>query len=191
MHRTRAIAVGALMLVVLATSACSPGQNAVMGVTGDKDGRPVGVVAVCSGAINTASLGALIRPSGTVTGPEPDITPPATARPDLLRPLEWRSPEPVTDVGLWSLTTGEPWAGAETPTLVDGVTYSLSANDVTYRDGGTVGINSYARSVEFTLADVAALEPGQVRFVRDYADDLTVIAEVVDVNSFRDSACRR
>lgn len=191
MHRTRAAAVGALMIAVLTTSACSPGENAVVGVTGDKDGRPVGVVAVCSGAINTASLGALIRPSGTVVGPEPDITPPATARPDLLRPVEWRSPEPVTDVGLWSLSTGEPWAGGETPRLVEGVTYSLSAEDVAFRDGGIVGINSYARSVEFTLADVAALEPGQVRYIRDFADDLTVITEVVDVNAFRDTACRR
>lgn len=191
MRSTRAIAVGALLLAVLATSACSPGQNAVMGVAADKDGRPVGVVAVCSGAINTASLGALADPSGTVSGPEPQITPPATARPTLLRPIEWRSPEPVTDVGLSSLTTGEPWTGAVTPTLVDGVTYALSATDVALRDGDTVGINSYARGVEFTLADVAALEPGQVRYVRDYADDLTVIAEVVDVNAFRDTACRR
>lgn len=166
MHRTRASAVGALLLVVLTTAACSPGENAVVGVTADKDGRPVGVVAVCSGQINSASMWAGSTDEST---------------PGMTRAVEWTPDQPVTDVGIWSVTTGQPWTAQGTPTLATGVTYQIGASDVTFRDGDTTGISSYARAVEFTLADIAALEPGQVRWSGG-VDEVTV---------FREAACRR
>lgn len=166
MSRTRLVALGTLLLVALATSACTPGENAVVGVSVDAQGRPVGVVAVCSGQINSASLWA-----GSTDASTPGMT----------RAVEWTPDQPVTDVGIWSVATGQPWTAQGSPTLERGVTYQMGASDVTFRDAGTTGISSYARAVEFTLADVATLEPGQVRW-----------SEGVDeVTTFREAACRR
>lgn len=191
-RRTAALA-SVAGLAVVALSACSPPQTGVVGVAADAQGRPVGVLAVCSGSLNTASMVALERPSGDdTTSSTGEPTPGPTLLPSPVDPLTWRSPEPVTDVGIWSVTTGEPWSSATAPPLRPGVTYSIGAEDVTYRDGDTIGRSAYAAGVEFTLADVAALQPGQVRYASGI-DEQTLAHRysVVEVTQFRETACRR
>lgn len=181
----------AAAVTVALLSACTPPQTGVVGVAADAQGRPVGVLAVCSGSMNTASLVAMERPSGrdmsTSTG-EP--APARSLLPSTVDPLTWRPPEPVTDLGLWSVTTGEPWTPVAAPPLREGVTYSIGAEDVTYRDGETVALSAFAKGVEFTLADVAALKPGQVRYASGIDDaTLRYLFSVVDVAAFHDVVC--
>jgi hypothetical protein len=113
--------------------------------------------------------------------------------PGLTRAVEWTPAEPVTDVGTWSVATGQPWeAQGAAPALEKGMRYQLGASDVTFRDGDTTGISLYARGVEFTLADVAALKPGQVRWSGGL-DDSTSMPRyaVVSITEFRETACSR
>ncbi|MFN8168768.1 MAG: hypothetical protein U0S36_08290 [Candidatus Nanopelagicales bacterium] len=189
MSRTRAAAVGALLLAALSTSACTPGENAVVGVSVDTQGRPVGVVAVCDGQINSASLWSLDPRADPSATPLPEAS--YSALPTEREQVRWTPEQPVTDVGTWSVTTGEPWTAAGSPSLDKGVSYSIAAENVTFRDGDTTGISSYARSVEFTLADLAALKPGEVRWAVGYSRAAAGQGAVVSITEFRETACRR
>lgn len=190
MSRTRtATAVAGLLLVALATSGCTPGENAVVGVSVDPQGRPVGVVAVCDGQINSASLWSLDPRADPSATPIPEAS--YSALPTQREQVRWTPGQPVTDVGTWSVTSGEPWTAEGSPSLEKGVRYSIAAENVTFRDTDTTGISSYARSVEFTLADLSALKPGEVRWSAGSSRAAGGQGEVVSITEFRDVACRR
>lgn len=164
---------------VCVLTACSPATTAVMGVSVDADGGPVGVVAVCSGHTDAATLTVWKVPAYTAdTSPAPDTRTTGA----------WQTDRPVTDVGQWSLTTGAPWTATQRIKLVEGFTYHLTGSG---RGPNNVGNESFAAGITFTLADVAALKPGQVRYATGVDEQsLDSIPAVVSIQDFRAVVCR-
>ena len=172
-----------LIACAAALSACSPPMSSVMGVAADADGKPVGVVAVCAGG-----LPGLDRHYTNLADLEVWDGPGNTGSPRPIESGRWFTDEPVTDLGTWSLTTGEPWTTQAPITLRDGYTYYLSG---TGRSQDGWSNESLSKGIEFTLADVAALEPGQVRY-RAQGDVMATepTFAVVPLEDFREAVCR-
>ena len=124
-------------LAVAALSGCSPRETAVMGVGVDDDGTPVAYVVACRDSIDSVSL---TEPGKALLG-------------------EWGAPEPVTGMASVRLQDGSPgWTvlGDDAPVLTPGVTYELSGWENSAEHVTAV-------EVEFTVEDLAALGPGEVR----------------------------
>ncbi len=100
---------------------------------------------------------------------------------------EWSTAKPVTVLGTWSLTTGEPWSTERRIAVIEGYSYYLTG---TGRSPNGTGNASLSIGIEFTLADVAALEPGQVRYAApgDATATETTYA-VVPLEDFRATVC--
>jgi len=153
-------------------------MSSVMGVTADAEGKPVGVVAVCDGYTNVAELQIWDRPAYSATN-----APVASPNTDF---GEWIADQPATELGTWSLVTGDPWTVQQPIALLDGYTYYLSG-----RGRDEQGFNdSLSLGVEFTLADVRALEPGQVRYADYRGSSASTDYAVVPLEEFRASVCR-
>lgn len=135
-----AAAVGLTTLVAIGLTACGPPSVGQVGIGVDDQGRPVGFVQVCSGHVDTARLFA---------EPEPDIDKWLGG---------WNVDPVVTNASSWSLERGGGgWSAPNPlPALTEGTVYSLNAGA---RDNsGTAGY------VLFTLSDLEAMSPGQVRY---------------------------
>jgi hypothetical protein len=124
-------------LTAVALAGCSPRETAVMGVGVDDDRSPVAYVIACRDSIDFVSL---TQPGKAQLG-------------------EWGAPKPVTGMASVRLRDGSPgWTvfGDEAPVLAPGITYELSGWEDS-RDAVT------AMEVEFTVEDLAALRPGEIR----------------------------
>jgi hypothetical protein len=174
-----------LAAVLCAVTACSPGTTAIMGVTVDEKGGPVGVVAVCSGYVNEAGLMVWNEESAR----------PAAAPVVSRDPGSWRTDAPVTDLGTWSLRDGTSWQVVDPLNLVDGIVYQLSGAGT--HDIEADGANASSRAVDngaagaqFTLADLRRLEPGQVLYDSGtYVENSRAVSAVVPLSSFRSTVC--
>lgn len=160
--------------VVVALSACGPARTAVLGVSVDTTGSPLGVLQVCSSHIDQASL-VLWEVPQPVT---------STSTHHLGEAGSWRSDRPVTDFATWSLSTGTPWTTSEPIALVPRYTYALSGQGLG-SDGRTV--EGVAAGVAFTLEDVARLQPGQVRYAAVVDGNVTHV--ITSTDDFRRDAC--
>ena len=138
--RRGAATVGLTTLVAVGLTACGPPGVGQVGIGVDAQGRPVGFVQVCTGHVDTARLYA---------EPEADID-------NWLG--DWNVVPVVTNASSWSLERGGGGWTAPKPlgALTEGTVYSLH---VGARDNsGTAGY------VLFTLSDLKAMSPGQVRY---------------------------
>ena len=173
--RTRSMKLRPVVLVLTAAivlTACGPPSAGVMGVTVDENGRPVGVLEVCEGHIDGASLyetpadEASQSPSQHVG--DWSVAPAATSSSylDLTKPTgAWRSDTPFA-------------------TLHPGRSYTLY---------GWTRDNSWsAGGVDFSPEDLKQLRPDQVRYDaglhadEDDPDDTTA---TVPISEFRSRAC--
>lgn len=138
--RRGAATAGLTTVVAVWLTACGPPAVGQVGIGVDTQGRPVGFVQICTGHVDTARL---------FTEPEADID----------KWLGGWNVEPVvTNASSWSLERGGGGWKAPKPlgALTEGTVYSLH---VGARDNsGTAG------SVLFTLSDLEAMSPGQVRY---------------------------
>lgn len=135
-----AVTVGLTTLVAVGLTACGPPGVGQVGIGVDAQGRPVGFVQVCTGHVDAARLYA---------EPEADID-------NSLG--DWSVEPVVTNASSWSLERGGGGWTAPKPlgALTEGTLYSLHAGA---RDNsGTAGY------VLFTLSDLKAMSPGQVRY---------------------------
>ena len=138
--RRGAATVGLTTLVTAGLTACSPPNVGQVGVGVDAQGRPVGFVQVCTGYVDKARLYA---------EPGADIDNWVGS---------WNVEPVVTNASSWSLERGGGGWTAPKPlgALTDATVYSLNAGA---QDGsGTAGY------VLFTLSDLKAMAPGQLRY---------------------------
>ena len=138
--RGGAATVGLATLIAVGLTACGPPGVGQVGIGVDARGRPVGFVQVCTGQVDTARL---------YVEPEADIN-------NWLG--SWNAEPVVTNASSWSLeSSGGGWTAPKPlGALTEGTVYSLNAGS---RDNsGTAGY------VLFTLSDLKAMSPGQVRF---------------------------
>ncbi|MFD5256785.1 hypothetical protein ACFWM5_28625 [Streptomyces bobili] len=141
--RVRRAVVTCVGIVALASSAgCTVPVAGITGVTVTEDGRPVGVLMVCHDRIDGATL--------YEDGAQED-------RRDTV--AAWSRTPPAEGLVTWPLTTGGGGWSVDDPmpaALEKGRTYSLY---------GWTSDNSWSTAhVTFTLADLAGLRPGRVRY---------------------------
>jgi hypothetical protein len=141
MHPRAGILAGGcgLVLAALLLSSCTPAITGAVGVGVDVEGRPVGYIQTCRGSLDRAYIyeEPTTRNSSTVARWE--------AEPGVTGASSWSFAHPS---GIWSAT--KPM-----PELREGAAYSLRASAAD--DSGTT------EYVSFTLADLRAMRPGQVR----------------------------
>ncbi|MFH9827175.1 MULTISPECIES: hypothetical protein [Streptomyces] len=167
--RARRAVVTCVGAVALASSAaCTVPVAGITGVTVTEDGRPVGVLMVCHDHID----GATLYEDGAQDGSE--------------TVAEWSRTPPAEGLVTWPLTTGGGGWSVDDPmpaALEKGRTYSLY---------GWTSDNSWSTAhVTFTLADLAGLRPGRVRY---FAGDDAPGADrdglrTASVEEFRTDAC--
>ena len=152
-----------IMAVALVTTGCTVEARAVAGVGVGPDGGPVGFLQVCSEHID----GATVYQTDT----------------DHLG--TWAPTPAATGFATWSLAGGgNGWTVTEPfASLKAGQTYHLY--------GWTTDNTSSAVAVDFTVADLTAMKPGQVRYLSGHADssgnnDLEVVTSVAQ---FQQHAC--
>ena len=120
----------------LAVSGCTVPVAGVSGIGADGEGNPVGYLMVCHDHVNAAEL----------------------AHGKDVWDGSWSSSHPITGFATLNLANPEPGWSVDQPlsTLPAGHTY------VFY---GSTTDNSWSTgSIEFTLADLAQLQPGSVRY---------------------------
>ncbi|MEU4094066.1 hypothetical protein [Streptomyces sp. NPDC026673] len=158
-----------LGIAVLGTlTGCSPPRAGYTGITVDEDGRPLGVMIVCEGHIDGATLYDSDHPNA----------------PDHLG--RWSRGKPAKGFTTWSLETGGRGWNPEVPTatLEPHRTYDLY--------GWTEDSSWSAASVEFTAAQVERLVPGLVRYYKgDGAGTDRNGYATVPMEKFRSEACRQ
>jgi hypothetical protein len=142
-----AASVGLTTLVAVCLTACGPQRVGQVGIGVDAQGRPVGFVQVCTGHVDRARLFA------------------GTAADNDNRLGEWNVEPDVTNASTWSLERGGAGWTAPKPlgALTEGAVYSLHVD--ARNNYGTAG------SVLFTVSDLKAMSPGQVRYY-DYRRSL-------------------
>jgi hypothetical protein len=161
-----------LLALAVVLTACGPPSAGVMGVTVDASGRPVGVLEICEGHIDGASLY--------------ETSVDESAQPDPRHLGDWVVAPAVTSSSRLDLTRPAGAWQIETPlaTLQPGTSYTLY---------GWTHDNSWsAAGVEFSPEDLKQLRPGQVRYDaglhadEDNPEDTTA---TVPVGEFRSRAC--
>ncbi|MEU1187526.1 hypothetical protein [Streptomyces sp. NPDC005859] len=153
--------------VLASLTGCTVPVAGGTGITVAEDGQPVGVLMVCHHHIDAAIL--YTRGSGDESE---DVG-------------SWRRTEPATGYVTWPLHTGgEGWS-------VDRAMPTALERQRTYVLYGATEDDSWSTAdVSFTLADLAALTPGQVRYfagdVRGADADGYATASIEE---FRTDAC--
>lgn len=149
----RTLAAAAVVAAALTTGGCTVPEVGAVGIGVDANGDPVGFVQVCRDHID----GATIYLSDSLTFGE------------------WSASPAVTGFSTWSLTDPQGGWKADDPlhTLKPRTTYSMY--------GLTTDNSSSAESVQFTVEQLAAMEPGQVR----------TDAGVTSEDEFRKGTCAR
>ncbi|WP_405009631.1 hypothetical protein [Kitasatospora sp. NBC_01539] len=140
MARIRRVVLGAAVGGMLAgLTGCTVAVGAVSGVTVTADGRPIGMVMVCHHRIDGATLYTDQGTNGTRS----------VGR--------WKHDGPLTGYAPLPLDGGDGWT-------VEQPLQPLEAGRVYTLYGWTEDDSWSAGSVSFTLADLAALTPGRVRY---------------------------
>lgn len=155
-------------VVALSLAGCSPEFGAVSGLSVDASGRPIGLLLTCS---RDARLDVALLQDYTVT-----------ATPSTVG--EWTAKTALTGTG--SVNLSEPGPGWSTKTqlgtLVDGRRYVISWLSTSNRWA--------SEAVSFTVADLAKIPPGQVRFVDSVsADRITPHYRVATMADFQGQEC--
>ncbi|MDX3070997.1 hypothetical protein [Streptomyces sp. MI02-7b] len=167
MTRKWCVFLGGFGIAVLAAlTGCSPLGVGVTGITVAEDGTPVGVMLVCHDHIDGASLYDVDADEADEIG-------------------SWSRRKPATGFSVWSLRTGgRGWrAGTPLAALDPHHTYTLR--------GWTDNHSAMTFEVTFTAAQLARLEPGQVRYLKGEGPgtDRDGYA-TVSMDAFRADACR-
>ncbi|MFI8186413.1 hypothetical protein OG539_14705 [Actinacidiphila glaucinigra] len=124
-------------------SGCGAATTGVMGISVTEDGKPLAVMLVCDGRVESVTLHDADR------GP---------SRKNRL--AAWSRGRPATGFSVWSLESGgRGWSVEKTMApLEPGRTYTLY--------GWTGDPASTTSGVDFTAAQLAGLRPGQVRWFK-------------------------
>ncbi|WP_406264241.1 hypothetical protein OH779_14000 [Actinacidiphila glaucinigra] len=124
-------------------SGCGAAITGVMGITVAEDGKPLAVMLVCEGRIESVTLHDADR------GPSRKS-----------RLAAWNRGRPATGFSVWSLESGgRGWSvGKPMPPLEPGRTHTLY--------GWTDDPASATSGVDFTAGQLADLRPGQVRWFK-------------------------
>jgi len=156
--------VGAALLGVL--TGCTPGHTAVAAIGLDDQGRLIGAVRVCSGAVVEGSL------TTTVTGKQPDVS-------------SWRRTTALGEgMETWQLarSTSGPWesTGADLPDLAAKTEFHF----------GTTSENGNATSnwLEFRGRDLLRLAPGEVLVEHESGGTRTML-EIISVDELAGMGC--
>ncbi|MEU4094067.1 hypothetical protein [Streptomyces sp. NPDC026673] len=149
-------------------SGCVAATTGVMGITVTGDGKPLGVMLVCDGRVERVTLH--------------DADKEISKRVHL---AAWSRGKPVGGFSVWSLESGGKGWSVHKPMadLEPGRTYTLY--------GWTGDPDSTTDGVDFTLAQLAQLRPGQVRYYKGEGAgaDRNGYA-TVSTGEFRSEACR-
>lgn len=142
------------------TSGCGAPMVGIAGIGVDQAGNPVGYLRVCDSDKHLD--GATVHPDGS----DDDYG-------------SWKSNKAVTGVATWPLAGPAPgWTTETTPKpRTAGVLYDLY--------GWTTDNSASTAEVAFTAADLAGLQPGQVRYAPGDSDKYTVTSE----EEFRTGPC--
>lgn len=157
--RVRRLALSALLVgAALILAGCTVPVAGVSGIGVDANGHPVGYLMVCHDHINAAQLG---HGQDVWDG-------------------SWDAIQPVTGFATFDLADpGSEWS-------VDRPLATLTPQD-TYTFYGATSDNSWSTaSIDFTLADLAQLEPGEVRYWSSRGSSGYVVGTAAD---FQAHAC--
>lgn len=173
---SRLAGVAVTAIATLAVASCSPVYEGMAGVTFDERGMPLVLVHPCRGEVSQIELGFSHGDAGS-TG--------------AYRVVAWDAAEPMRTPFSFS-----PWGAHSGWTLGQAsgedapVQLTLLDPDAAYEVHGTRstwdGV-TYTQIVPFTVEELRALKPGQVRFV-GWDDDGSVT--VAPEKEFIESACR-
>jgi len=155
----RWFAMGAIALgATLALSGCTVANAGISGIGVDQKGNPVGYLMVCHDHVNAAELG---HGKDIWDG-------------------TWDSAQSITGFATFNLADPGPGWTVERPlaTLTPRHTYTFY--------GGTTDNSWSTSSVHFTLADLAQLQPGQVRYWTGHGPGGYATVSVAD---FQTHAC--
>jgi hypothetical protein len=159
--RAGVLLTSAAILITGLLSGCTVPMTAVAGVGMGADGRPLGVIQVCSSHIDGA----------TVYQTDSDHLGSWTSRPAASGFTRWS----LDDGGAGWLVT-EPFAS-----LQQGQTYNLY--------GWTEANSASTVAVHFTMTDLARLLPGQVRYTAGSSDARGDLEVTVTEAYFKQHAC--
>jgi hypothetical protein len=162
MRRAALAMVGAALLGAL--TGCSPGRSAVAAIGLDEQGRLIGAVKVCAGAVIEGSLTTLAQQT------RPGVS-------------SWRRTTALGEgMETWLLagSTSGPWesTGAELPDLAPKTAFRFGASD-----GDSTG-----NWLTFRGRDLLRLAPGEVLVARE-PDGARATLEIVAVEELVDTAC--
>ncbi|MDX3850191.1 hypothetical protein [Streptomyces sp. AK02-01A] len=164
--------------LALATAVCAAAATAqgctvptagVTGISVTEEGQPLGVLVVCHDHMDVAVL--------YTDGDKPD---------DLSKTVgRWSRTDPVTGFTTWPLDTGgDGWT-------VERSSSGRLAPDKTYTLFGGTHDNSWSTaSVDFTVGQLAALVPGEVRYYTGERDGDADVYRTTSMADFRSVACR-
>jgi hypothetical protein len=152
---------------LLLTTGCTAEVTGLAGVSVDQGGDPIAVVVACKGTYDTADLEDLSNLDATTT--------------TIVRDWSFSAAKTTRWNIVDSPTASNPKPGG-TLELRPGVPYDLTAFS---RDEQTT-----SGAVTFTMADVASLRLGQVRYFKENASGGTGEYVVVDASEFESLACR-
>lgn len=156
--RVRWSALGLLLAgAALVLSGCTVPNAGVSGIGVDAQGNPVGYLMVCHDHVNAAEIAH-----------------------DNVWDGHWESAQSITGFATFDLADPEPGWSVLRPlaTLTSGDTYTFY---------GSTRDNSWSTThIDFTLADLAQLQPGEVRYRSRYAPSKYAVVTVAD---FRANAC--
>jgi hypothetical protein len=161
-RRWRLIAAALVLASPLLATGCSVPAAGVVGVGLDELGRPVGYLRVCHDHIDGTTL---------YHDDSEDLG-------------SWSASEPVTDFARWSLADPAPEWRQEQPLV------KLTVNTRYTLYGGTDDNSWSAEAVDFSLADLGRLEPGQVLYWGGDPNGPRGGNVVATQEQFKEDACR-
>ncbi|WP_351235328.1 hypothetical protein [Streptomyces sp. NPDC002133] len=173
MARIRHVFLAAACVAVLALlPGCSPPRAGASGIAVAEDGKPLGVMVVCRGHIDGATLYTDAEDDRSSDGDRTETV------------GQWTREEPLTGFVTWRLDIGgERW-------LVDEPMAPLEPHRSYHLYGWAHGGAWSAAHIDFTLAHLADLEPGQVRYFMGKGDGVDQEGyKTASFDDFRTDSC--
>lgn len=161
----RALAVVVAGAAALLTAGCTVPSGAVVGIGVDAKGNPVGYLQVCHDHIVGATI--YIDDAHTFGS--------------------WTTSPAAAGYTTWSL------ADPSSPWKADDPLHKRKARTTYAMYGWTNDNSSSAEAVEFTVEDLAAMKPGQVRYDagKTTSDGMNGLYSVTSEDQFRQTVCKR